>query len=252
MAEYFKGVASVIGLKRTAAYGSYKVIKYLFDNRLISYGWQTYAWSYEQWEPRAHIRQYQNGVNLAGHEVDYNESMAADFGQWGTGETEMLQLSDPMGKYFTSNAAGDRWHCAKTGQDLAYALLNFYRQCNGVFGLPITGELYLAQYPGTAIQVCERAIPVYDPDRKIDNPPGAGSCYLLHIDSGVGQQLIAKPLLVALQSQVVSLTSELNTLKAQPTTDTSALEQQIANLTTQLNSYKQAIANVEAALAPVK
>lgn len=257
--EYFKGVASVIGLSRTGVYGSYRVVKYLLDNGLVKWAWQTYAWSGGQWDPRAHIRQYQNGVNLAGHEVDYNESMHSDFGQWGTGETEMLQLSDPMGKYFTSNAAGDRWHCAKTGQDIAYALLNFYRQHNGIFGLPITGEIYLAQYPGTAIEACERGIPVYDPERKFDNPPGAGDCYLLHIDSGVGQQLIAKPLLTSLQGQVdtltkqvADLTSELATLKAQPTTDTSALEQQIADLTTQLASYKQAVAQVEAAIAPVK
>ena len=80
--SYFKGVASVIDLSRTAAYGPYEVIKYLFDNHLISWGWQTYAWSGGQWEPRAHIQQYNNGVTLAGLSVDYNRSMQSDFGQW--------------------------------------------------------------------------------------------------------------------------------------------------------------------------
>src|SRR5579885_1575153 len=80
-AEYFRGVASVIGLARTGAYGSYRVIKYLLDNHLISWAWQTYAWSAGQWDSRAHIQQYQNGVNLGGADVDYNRSLKSDFGQ---------------------------------------------------------------------------------------------------------------------------------------------------------------------------
>lgn len=260
-AAYFRGIASVIGLARTGAYGSYRVIKYLFDNDLIAWGWQTYAWSGGLWEPRAHIQQYQNGVNLAGASVDYNRSLKADFGQWlpgGQGGTiePMLQLSDPMGKYFIPNQAGDRWHCAKTGQDLAYALLAFYRQYGGIFGLPISGEIYLQTYPNTAVQYCERALMAYDPGRKIDSPDGAGDCYLLHLDKGIGQQAVAKPLLAALQSQidtlvqqVASLTDELTTLKAQPAHDTSALEAQISTLSTQLEAYKQAITQTESAFA---
>lgn len=82
--DYFRGVASVIGLHRTGAYGSYSVIKDLFDNGLITWGWQTYAWSGGLWDARAYIRQYENGVMLAGKSVDYNESngMRPDFGQW--------------------------------------------------------------------------------------------------------------------------------------------------------------------------
>lgn len=80
--QYFKGVASIIGLTRTGAYGSYRVLKYLFDEEAITWGWQTYAWSYGAWEPRAHIQQYQNGVALSGHSVDYDRSVKSDFGQW--------------------------------------------------------------------------------------------------------------------------------------------------------------------------
>lgn len=257
-ANYFRGVASVLGLGRTGAYGSYRVIKYLLDNHLISWAWQTYAWSYDQWDSRAHIRQYQNRVNLAGASVDYNESRQPDFGQWMPGQSigeiePMLQLTDPMGKFFTSNAAGDRWHCTKTNQDIAYALLTFYRQHNGEFGLPVTGEIYLQQFPQTAIQYCERAIMVYDANHAIDQPPGASSCYLLHIDSGIGQQAIAKPLLTTLQTQADTLAKQVATLtdelaQAQQKPDTSALEQQIADLTTQLTSYKQTVSQVEAAL----
>lgn len=87
VAAYFKGVASVIGLSRTGAYGSYRVLEYLFNIGDIAWGWQTYAWSGGAWEPRAHIQQYQNGMTLAGHSVDYDRSIKSDFGQWRIGGT---------------------------------------------------------------------------------------------------------------------------------------------------------------------
>ncbi len=87
VAAYFKGAASVLGLARIGAYGGYWLIKYLFDNSLITYGWQTYAWSGSptQWDPRAHIQQYSNGVIMSGQSVDYDRSMKSDFGQWTQG-----------------------------------------------------------------------------------------------------------------------------------------------------------------------
>src|SRR5215813_242803 len=75
---YFDGVASVIGRDRTGAYGGYWVIKRLFDAGRISWGWQTYAWSGGLWDPRAHLRQIQNGI--AGGSLDKDEAVAADFG----------------------------------------------------------------------------------------------------------------------------------------------------------------------------
>src|SRR6266566_6813812 len=87
--DYFKGVASVIGLHRTGAYGSYRVLQELFNLGAITWGWQTYAWSYGQWEPRAHIQQYNNGMTMAGLSVDYNRSIKSDFGQWMYGEEPM-------------------------------------------------------------------------------------------------------------------------------------------------------------------
>lgn len=81
--QYFKGVASVIGLARTGAYGSYWVIKYLFDNKLITWGWQTYAWSGGLWDTRAQLRQVQNGIKVGGADVDKNTAQVAVFGQWG-------------------------------------------------------------------------------------------------------------------------------------------------------------------------
>lgn len=169
------------------------------------------------------------------------------------GDMPMLELTDPMGKYFTATA-DNRWHCTKTNQDIAFALLTFYQQYGGIFGLPVSGEIYLPQYPGTAIQYYERALAVYDPPdasgkRKIDSPPGAGNCYLLHLDSGMGQSAVAKPLLTALQGQVDTLSKQVadltNELVAAKQADTSALEAQLV-------AYKQAVQQVETAISGLK
>ncbi|WP_239124423.1 glycoside hydrolase domain-containing protein [Rhizocola hellebori] len=80
---YFDGVASVIGRSRTGAYGGYYLIKRLFDNGKINWGWQTYAWSSGLWDSRAQVRQVLNGIFVGGQECDKNEAWAADFGQWG-------------------------------------------------------------------------------------------------------------------------------------------------------------------------
>jgi hypothetical protein len=82
---YFDGVASVIGLNRTGAYGGYYVIKRLFDANKIKWGWQTYAWSGGQWDSRAQLRQVLNGISAGGSSncCDKDTSQADDFGQWG-------------------------------------------------------------------------------------------------------------------------------------------------------------------------
>lgn len=83
--SYFRGVADTIGLARTGAYGGYRAIKYLFDNGLIRYGWQTYAWSHGEWDPRAQLRQVKNSVRIGRGLVDLDEAYANDFGQWRPG-----------------------------------------------------------------------------------------------------------------------------------------------------------------------
>jgi hypothetical protein len=82
--SYFDGVASVIGRDRTGAYGGYGPISRLFDDGKIKWGWQTYAWSNGQWDHRAQLRQVENGIGPGGGE-DKDQSMVADFGQWGHG-----------------------------------------------------------------------------------------------------------------------------------------------------------------------
>ncbi|HEY1958344.1 MAG TPA: DUF1906 domain-containing protein [Polyangiaceae bacterium] len=81
---YFDGVASVIGVARTGAYGGYYVIMRLFNAGKIKWGWQTYAWSGGQWDSRAQLRQVQNGITAAGDGdcCDEDQAVATDYGQW--------------------------------------------------------------------------------------------------------------------------------------------------------------------------
>lgn len=84
---YFQGVNHIMGVSRSGVYGGYKVVKALFDKKLVAYGWQTYAWSGGQWDPRAQLQQYSNNHTISGHSVDYDRSTVSDFGQWAVGKT---------------------------------------------------------------------------------------------------------------------------------------------------------------------
>ncbi|CAN5699310.1 hypothetical protein BH09MYX1_BH09MYX1_53890 [soil metagenome] len=85
IAAYFDGVASVLGRGRTGVYAGYGPVKALFDGGKVSWGWQTYAWSYGSWDSRAQLRQVLNGI--LNDQADEDVAVADDFGQWGEPET---------------------------------------------------------------------------------------------------------------------------------------------------------------------
>jgi hypothetical protein len=91
---YMLGVASVIGLNRTGVYGSYSVVKWLLDNQLVTWAWQTYAWSGGLYDERCQLSQDQNGVSMGGGDVDIDTAHAADFGQWNWAGDVDMPLSD--------------------------------------------------------------------------------------------------------------------------------------------------------------
>lgn len=85
VAQYFRGVHSVLDNAgpvsfphpvSVGAYGGYWAVKRLFDAHLITYAWQTYAWSGGLWDSRAQIHQYLNGSAF-----DYDRAVAVDYGQ---------------------------------------------------------------------------------------------------------------------------------------------------------------------------
>jgi LysM repeat protein len=73
--DYIDGFSSVVGSRGRAAYGGYWVIKRLFEQGKIDFGWQTYAWSGGQWYEKAQLRQVLNGQTVGGGAVDFNESL---------------------------------------------------------------------------------------------------------------------------------------------------------------------------------
>lgn len=83
--NYFRGVLSVLGEKRTGVYAGYKVVKYLFDHGLIGWAWQTYAWSDGKWDSRAQLQQYKNDIKVGGVDCDADRATAEDYGQWKPG-----------------------------------------------------------------------------------------------------------------------------------------------------------------------
>ena len=105
--DYFDGVASVLGLARTGAYGGFYPIKRLFDAGKIAYGWQTFAWSGGQWDPRAQVRQVRNGVTIAGGDCDIDEAQVQDFGQWGFTGAPSDDVTTGMAPDFDGDDHGD-------------------------------------------------------------------------------------------------------------------------------------------------
>lgn len=84
--DYLRGAASIIGWDRVGVYGGYRTIAYM-ASKGVRWLWQTYAWSGGRWHKAAQLRQYRNGVHLAGGEVDLNRAMTDDYGQWGLSDT---------------------------------------------------------------------------------------------------------------------------------------------------------------------
>ncbi len=134
---YFDGVASVIGRDRTGAYGGYGVISRLFDDGKIAWGWQTYAWSYGQWDSRAHLRQIQNGIGPGG-EMDKDQAMTADFGQWGA--TPPPPSGPPTGKPAPTSGCGT----ISPGEGLVNG--ETYSSCDGRFSLAMQTDGNLVLY----------------------------------------------------------------------------------------------------------
>jgi hypothetical protein len=93
---YFQGVASVIGLQWTGAYGGYWPLSRLLDAGLITWGWQTQAWSSNPeglapdgpngcyLDPRVQILQVSNAgfTTIAGVQCDIDSGLTTDYGQW--------------------------------------------------------------------------------------------------------------------------------------------------------------------------
>lgn len=79
--EYLTSAAQVLGHACMGVYGGLRAVRYALSNGLVSYAWQTEAWSGGVWDQAATIRQL-GGGSVGGVEVDWDQSTGLDFGQW--------------------------------------------------------------------------------------------------------------------------------------------------------------------------
>lgn len=88
---YLSGAASVLGSAETGEYGGYAAVKAARDSGTV-WTWQTFAWSNGAWDARDTIRQT-GSATVGGVQVDTNEAMVSDYGQWQPGRlpTQLAQ-----------------------------------------------------------------------------------------------------------------------------------------------------------------
>lgn len=79
--SYLDGAITALGALNVGIYGGYTAVHFAMNNG-IKWGWQTYAWSGGQWDPRAQLQQYSNEHTIDGVGCDYNRIVKADYGQW--------------------------------------------------------------------------------------------------------------------------------------------------------------------------
>jgi hypothetical protein len=91
---WFRGINSVLGVERTGIYGHSNACGWAIKDGVIGHSttpgfrwaWQTKAWSNGQREPAAVLYQaVLDGPLLGGINVDVDEVLATDFGQWDLG-----------------------------------------------------------------------------------------------------------------------------------------------------------------------
>ena len=94
--EWFRGLNSVLGVERTGIYGHSRACSWAIADGVIGHSttgghrwaWQTSAWSHGEREPMAVLYQAvvdtpsHPGIPLGGINVDLDNVLATDFGQW--------------------------------------------------------------------------------------------------------------------------------------------------------------------------
>jgi len=96
---YLDGAASVLGTSRVGIYGGFYPVKTALDGGHASWAWQTVGWSGGQRDGRVNIYQTGGTTTVSGVEIDLDEALTTDYGQWmpdtavSTGGTVTLQLS---------------------------------------------------------------------------------------------------------------------------------------------------------------
>jgi hypothetical protein len=122
VSDYFAGITDVLPPAQIGVYGGIKITQAAAAVGLVTWFWQTLAWSNGRWDPRAHIRQT-GSITVGGVECDRNQSMTSDFGQWMPGRTptqeDDMALTDEMIGSWNSMIWGLKNTCEATQRQLA-------------------------------------------------------------------------------------------------------------------------------------
>lgn len=94
------------GTALAGVYGGLATVAYALDHGLVAWGWQTYAWSGGVWDPRAQVRQYRNGVRIAGHDTDLDR--AVDLSPFWTRENTDMAITDADAQKIASTLLGTK------------------------------------------------------------------------------------------------------------------------------------------------
>jgi N-acetyl-anhydromuramyl-L-alanine amidase AmpD len=102
----------------------------------------------------------------------------------------VIDLQNSIVQNYFVPAPGNRWLCQRTGKRIGGAILDFYQHFGGdaycgltYLGLPLTDEIAFPGHAGVVYQRYERGVLAYDPQHQVDDPPGAGPVYCLHLDA---------------------------------------------------------------------
>jgi hypothetical protein len=100
---YAAGWASVLGPARSGVYGGLRVIQGGSASGLVSWYWQTDAWSGGVWDVHAHLRQ-EGSITINGVDCDRNTAMTADYGQWMPGISPAAPIPNPSPRHHRPRA----------------------------------------------------------------------------------------------------------------------------------------------------
>lgn len=108
--DYLAGAASVLGRGRTGVYGGFYAVSRALDAGLVTFAWQTVAWSGGQTDPRIHLFQRVGTITVDGVACDVDEARKSDFGQQegaealgGNNMAVFLKNLDVPGEYATQD-----------------------------------------------------------------------------------------------------------------------------------------------------
>jgi hypothetical protein len=107
--DYASGFGSVLTKASVGVYGKCDLLAYLYGKDVVSWYWQTVAWSKgKRFEP-AHLRQEVGYVNVGGVQCDVNECLKPDWGQEGKEDDDMTmtqsQFNEMMNAYMDSQTS---------------------------------------------------------------------------------------------------------------------------------------------------